>query len=183
MRVRLGGAPRLRPPRATTIAPWACCPRKLDLSHFSMWRGNHTMKTGASFTYDVTKQIFAPLQTAATPFSGSPAVAPRPVPVLAGIRAHSRGAVDFRKLTSRWLFQDDWPPRQPDDQQGLRYDSSSSRHSDWPAGTTKQPRPRVGLPGIRRGDQNGHPRRLWRLLLSSTRSSPVKAASAAATGW
>ena len=28
----------------------------------SLWMGNHTMKTGASFTYDVTEQLFQPLQ-------------------------------------------------------------------------------------------------------------------------
>ena len=59
---------------------WGVLPEQTyDLSStLSMWRGNHTMKTGASFTYDVTKQIFAPLQNGRYTFSGSPAVVPNP---------------------------------------------------------------------------------------------------------
>ena len=50
-----------------------------DLStSLSLWKGNHTMKTGASFTYDVTRQLFAPLQNGRYTFSGSPAVAAAP---------------------------------------------------------------------------------------------------------
>ena len=36
------------------------------------------MKTGASFTYDVTEQLFAPLQNGRYTFAGSPTVAPNP---------------------------------------------------------------------------------------------------------
>ena len=59
---------------------WGVLPEETyDLSStLSMWSGNHTMKTGASFTYDVTEQLFAPLQNGRYTFSGSPTAAPTP---------------------------------------------------------------------------------------------------------
>ncbi len=59
---------------------WGVLPEQTyDLSTtLSMWSGNHTMKTGASFTYDVTEQLFAPLQNGRYTFAGSPTVAPNP---------------------------------------------------------------------------------------------------------
>jgi hypothetical protein len=44
----------------------------------TMWLGQHTIKTGGSFTYDVTEQLFAPLQNGVYRFAGSPSVAPNP---------------------------------------------------------------------------------------------------------
>jgi hypothetical protein len=59
---------------------WGVLPETTyDLSStLSLWSGSHTMKTGASFTYDVTEQLFAPLQNGRYTFTGSPAVAPNP---------------------------------------------------------------------------------------------------------
>ena len=56
---------------------WGVLPESTyDLSNtMSLWSGNHTMKTGASLTYDVTTQLFAPLQKGRYTFSGSPAMA------------------------------------------------------------------------------------------------------------
>ena len=57
---------------------WGVIPEETyDLSTtLSIWAGNHTMKTGASFTYDVTEQLFQPLQNGRYTFSGAPDVAP-----------------------------------------------------------------------------------------------------------
>ena len=41
-----------------------------------MWMGRHTMKAGASFTYDVTEQLFQPLQNGVYRFRGGPERAP-----------------------------------------------------------------------------------------------------------
>jgi len=38
----------------------------------SLWLGKHTMKLGASITYDVTKQLFQPLQNGVYTFNGNP---------------------------------------------------------------------------------------------------------------
>ena len=75
---------------------WGVLPEETyDISTtMSMWAGNHTMKTGASFTYDVTEQLFQPLQNGRYTFSGSPAVAPNPFQVHAVVRADARSAVD-----------------------------------------------------------------------------------------
>ena len=44
-----------------------------DLSDtMSLWTGNHSMKTGASFTYDVTEQLYQPLQNGVYTFTGAP---------------------------------------------------------------------------------------------------------------
>src|SRR3954470_11239349 len=50
---------------------WGVLPESTyDLSDtLSLWSGKHTMKTGASLTYDVTKQLFAPLQNGRYSFS------------------------------------------------------------------------------------------------------------------
>ena len=58
-----------------------------------MWAGNHTMKTGASFTYDVTEQLFQPLQNGRYTFAGAPNVAPNPIQY-AVVRIGPRGAAD-----------------------------------------------------------------------------------------
>ena len=53
---------------------WGVIPEQTyDISTtLSMWAGNHTMKTGASFTYDVTEQLFQPLQNGRYTFAGAP---------------------------------------------------------------------------------------------------------------
>ena len=69
---------------------WGVLPEddlRLSPTRVSLWSGNHTMKTGASLTYDVTKQLFAPLQNGVYRFSGSPTVAPNPFQYHAGVRA------------------------------------------------------------------------------------------------
>ena len=75
---------------------WGVLPEQTyDLSTtLSMWSGNHTMKTGASFTYDVTEQLFQPLQNGRYTFAGAPTRGAEPVPVHAVVRAGARGAVD-----------------------------------------------------------------------------------------
>ena len=67
-------------PAATTTGTWGVLPEETyDLSDtLSMWTGNHSMKTGGSFTYDVTEQLYQPLQNGVYVFAGAPAVAPDP---------------------------------------------------------------------------------------------------------
>ena len=58
---------------------WGVIPEQTyDISDtMSLWMGNHTVKAGASLTYDVTDQLFQPLQNGRT-YAGSPTAAPAP---------------------------------------------------------------------------------------------------------
>ena len=104
----------------------------------SLWIGNHTVKAGASFTYDVTEQLFSPLQNSRLHVHGLANGGTEPVPVFAGVRAHARGAVDVSEgLCLRRLLQDDWRVRNNlTINLGLRYDVEIIKDiPDWPAGT------------------------------------------------
>ena len=61
------------------------CPRTTyDLSDtVSIWLGNHSIKTGASFTYDVTEQLYQPLQNGVYSLHRRPRGGAEAVPVSA----------------------------------------------------------------------------------------------------
>lgn len=138
---------------------WGVLPEQTyDLSStLSIWRGNHTMKTGASFTYDVTKQIFAPLQNGRYTFAGSPAVAPNPFQFSQAFALTPEARLMFPKAyVIAGFFQDDWRIRNNLTLNlGLRYDVEIIKDiPDWPAGTDKNNLdPRVGFAWDPRGDQ------------------------------
>jgi hypothetical protein len=136
---------------------WGVLPEEtFDISTtLSMWAGNHTMKTGASFTYDVTEQLFQPLQngryvfaseTAATPFQYSQSFALTPEARLMFPKAYVLAG----------FFQDDWRLRNNFTLNlGLRYDVEIIKDiPDWPAGTDgNNLDPRVGFAWDIKGDQ------------------------------
>ena len=114
---------------------WGVLPEETyDLSTtLSLWSGNHTMKTGASFTYDVTEQLFAPLQNGRYTFSGSPTVAPNPFQFSQAFALTPEARLMFPKAyVLAGFFQDDWRVRN---------------------NLTHQPRP-----ALRRRDHQGHSR-------------------------
>ena len=149
---------------------WGVLPEETyDLSTtLSMWRGNHTMKTGASFTYDVTEQLFAPLQNGRYTFSGSPTAAPNPFQFSQAFALTPEARLMFPKayVLRRLLPGRLARPQQPDDQPrpALRrrdhqgHSRLAGRHGQ------EQPRParRVCL-GSQGRSEVGRPRRLWRL--------------------
>jgi len=138
---------------------WGVLPEETyDLSTtLSLWKGNHTMKTGASFTYDVTEQLFAPLQNGRYSFSGSPAVAPTPFQFSQAFALTPEARLMFPKAyILAGFFQDDWRVRDNlTINLGLRYDVEIIKDiPDWPAGTDKNNLdPRVGFAWDPRGDQ------------------------------
>jgi hypothetical protein len=138
---------------------WGVLPEETyDLSStLSMWSGNHTMKTGASFTYDVTEQLFAPLQNGRYTFSGSPAAAPTPFQFAQAFALTPEARLMFPKAyVFAGFFQDDWRVLNNLTLNfGLRYDVEVIKDiPDWPAGTDKNNLdPRVGFAWDARGDQ------------------------------
>jgi hypothetical protein len=138
---------------------WGVLPEETyDLSStISIWSGKHTMKTGASFTYDVTEQLFAPLQNGRYSFSGSPAVAPTPFQFSQAFALTPEARLMFPKAyILAGFFQDDW--RIGDNltvNLGLRYDVEIIKDiPDWPAGTDADNLdPRVGFAWDPKGDQ------------------------------
>jgi outer membrane receptor protein involved in Fe transport len=119
--------------------------------------GNHTMKTGASFTYDVTEQLFQPLQNGRYTFTGSPAVAPNPIQYTQSFALTPEARLMFPKAyVLAGFFQDDWKVR-PNltVNLGLRYDVEIIKDiPDWPAGTdANNLDPRVGFAWDPKGDQ------------------------------
>ena len=143
------------------------------------------MKTGASFTYDVTEQLFQPLQNGRYTFAGSP-TAPTPFQFTQSFALTPEARLMFPKAygviagssrtTGAW--------QQPDAQLGLRYDVEIIKDiPDWPAGTDADNfDPRVGFAWDPKGDQKWAVRGGFGASRSSTRSSPSsRAASAAAT--
>ena len=78
---------------------WGVIPETTyDLSDtMSLWMGTHTIKTGASITYDVTKQLFQPLQNGVYRFAGGPTQFPDSVPVRPVVRAGARSPADVSR--------------------------------------------------------------------------------------
>jgi hypothetical protein len=138
---------------------WGVLPEETyDLSTtLSLWSGNHTMKTGASFTYDVTEQLFAPLQNGRYTFSGSPTAAPNPFQFSQAFALTPEARLMFPKAyVLAGFFQDDWRVRNNlTINLGLRYDVEIIKDiPDWPAGTDKNNLdPRVGFAWDPKGDQ------------------------------
>ena len=138
---------------------WGVLPEETyDLSTtLSLWSGNHTMKTGASFTYDVTEQLFAPLQNGRYTFAGSPAAAPNPFQFSQAFALTPEARLMFPKAyVFAGFFQDDWRVRNNlTINLGLRYDVEIIKDiPDWPAGTDENNLdPRIGFAWDPRGDQ------------------------------
>ncbi|HUQ86147.1 MAG TPA: TonB-dependent receptor [Vicinamibacterales bacterium] len=138
---------------------WGVLPEETyDLSTtLSLWSGNHTMKTGASFTYDVTEQLFAPLQNGRYTFAGSPTVAPNPFQYAQAFALTPEARLMFPKATVlAGFFQDDWRIRNNLTLNlGLRYDVEIIKDiPDWPADTDMNNLdPRVGFAWDPKGDQ------------------------------
>ena len=138
---------------------WGVIPEQTyDLSTtLSLWAGSHTMKTGASFTYDVTEQLFQPLQNGRYTFAGSPAVAPTPFQYTQSFALVPEARLMFPKAyVIAGFFQDDWRvlPNLTLNL-GLRYDVEIIKDiPDWPAGTdANNLDPRVGFAWDPTGDQ------------------------------
>ena len=123
----------------------------------SFWAGNHTMKMGASFMYDVTEQLFQPLQNGRYTFAGSPAVAPTPFLYTQSFALTPEARLMFPKAyVLAGFFQDDWRVHPNLTLNlGLRYDVEIIKDiPDWPAGTDANNfDPRVGFAWDPRGDQ------------------------------
>ena len=138
---------------------WGVLPEKtFDLSStLSLWMGNHTMKGGASFTYDVTKQLFQPLQNGRYVFAGSPAVAPTPFQFTQSFALTPEARLMFPKAyVLAGFLQDDWRvTNRLTLNLGLRYDVEIIKDiPDWPAGTdANNIDPRVGFAWDVKGDQ------------------------------
>jgi outer membrane receptor protein involved in Fe transport len=138
---------------------WGVLPEKTyDISTtLSLWAGNHTMKTGASFTYDVTEQLFQPLQNGRYTFAGSPTAAPTPFQYTQSFALTPEARLMFPKAyVLAGFFQDDWRVRPNLTLNlGLRYDVEIIKDiPDWPAGTDANNfDPRVGFAWDPRGDQ------------------------------
>ena len=114
---------------------WGVLPEETyDISDtVSLWMGNHSMKIGGSFTYDVTEQLYQPLQNGVYRFTGSPAVAPDPFQFQQSFALVPEAALMFPKAyVIGGFLQDDWRVQQQPD---------------------AQPRP-----ALRRRDHQGHPR-------------------------
>ena len=138
---------------------WGVLPEQTyDLSStLSLWRGNHTMKAGASFTYDVTEQLFAPLQNGRYTFQGSPTAAPNPFQFAQAFALTPEARLMFPKAyVLAGFFQDDWRVRNNLTLNfGLRYDVEIIKDiPDWPAGSdANNLDPRVGFAWDPKGDQ------------------------------
>jgi hypothetical protein len=123
----------------------------------SLWFGAHTMKVGGSFTYDVTEQLFAPLQNGVYRFAGSPTAAPNPFQYDQAFALVPEARLMFPKayvLTS--FIQDDW--RLANNltlNLGLRYDVEWIKNvPDYPAPADKDNvDPRLGFAWDPTGEQ------------------------------
>ncbi len=138
---------------------WGVIPEQTyDISDtMSLWMGNHTIKAGASLTYDVTDQLFQPLQNGQYTFAGSPTTAPTPFRYQQSFSLTPEARLMFPKAWVIATFvQDDWRVRENLTLNlGLRYDVEIIKDiPDWPAGTDANNfDPRVGFAWDIRGDQ------------------------------
>ena len=138
---------------------WGVIPEvTYDLSNtVSMWFGKHTMKAGASITYDVTDQLFQPLQNGVYTFNGSPTAAPNPSLYRQSFALVPEARMMYPKATVvSGFFQEDWRVRDNLTLNlGLRYDVEFIKDiPDWPAGTdTNNFDPRVGFAWDPTGEQ------------------------------
>jgi hypothetical protein len=123
----------------------------------TFWRGAHTIKTGGSLTYDVTEQLFAPLQNGVYRFAGAPNVAPNPFQYDQAFALVPEARLMFPKayvLTS--FVQDDWRVANTLTLNlGLRYDVEWIKNvPDYPAPADKDNvDPRLGFAWDVKGDQ------------------------------
>jgi hypothetical protein len=115
------------------------------------------MKMGGSFTYDVTRQLYQPLQNGVYRFTGSPAVAPNPFQFQQSFALVPEAALMFPKAyVVGSFFQDDWRIHERLTLNlGLRYDVEIIKDiPDWPADTDMNNLdPRVGFAWDPKGDQ------------------------------
>jgi outer membrane receptor protein involved in Fe transport len=138
---------------------WGVIPeRTYDVSDsLSLWIGNHTIKAGGSLTYDVTDQLFQPLQNGVYTFSGAPNVAPTPFRYQQSFALTPEARLMFPKAYVVGSFvQDDWRVRNNLTLNlGLRYDVEIIKDiPDWPAGTdANNVDPRIGFAWDPKGDQ------------------------------
>jgi hypothetical protein len=138
---------------------WGVLPEKTyDISDtVSLWMGNHTIRTGASFTYDVTEQLFQPLQNGQYSFAGAPNIAREPFQYIQSFALTPEARLMFPKAyVIASFFQDDWRVRNNLTLNlGLRYDVEIIRNiPDFPAPTDRNNvDPRVGFAWDPRGDQ------------------------------
>jgi outer membrane receptor protein involved in Fe transport len=138
---------------------WGVLPEQTyDVSDtVSLWMGDHSIKTGASFTYDVTEQLFQPLQNGQYSFAGAPNVATTPFQYIQSFALTPEARLMFPKAyVIGTFFQDDWRLRDNLTLNlGLRYDVEIIKDiPDWPAGTdANNLDPRVGFAWDPNGDQ------------------------------
>jgi hypothetical protein len=138
---------------------WGVIPEQTyDISDtMSLWMGNHTIKAGASLTYDVTDQLFQPLQNGQYTFAGSPTAAPAPFRYQQSFALTPEARLMFPKAYVVATFlQDDWRVRDNLTLNlGMRYDVEIIKDiPDWPAGTDANNfDPRVGFAWDIKGDQ------------------------------
>ena len=123
----------------------------------SLWMGAHTIKTGGSLTYDVTTQLFAPLQNGVYRFAGSPSVAPTPFQYDQAFALVPEARLMYPKayvVTS--FIQDDWRIRNNLTLNlGARYDIEFIKNvPDYPAPADKDNfDPRLGFAWDPTGEQ------------------------------
>ena len=138
---------------------WGVLPEETyDISNtISLWMGNHSIKTGASFTYDVTEQLFQPLQNGVYFFSGAPDRFPTPFQFRQSFALTPEARLMFPKAyVLAGFLQDDWRVRNNLTLNlGVRYDVEIIKDiPDWPAGTdANNVDPRVGFAWDPKGDQ------------------------------
>ncbi len=123
----------------------------------SLWLGDHTIKTGGSFTYDVTEQLFAPLQNGVYRFAGAPNVAPNPFQYDQAFALVPEARLMFPKAYVLTTFlQDDWRVASNlTVNLGVRYDIEWIKNvPDYPAPADKDNiDPRLGFAWDVAGDQ------------------------------